>query len=361
MQLSHVHIRDFRNLVDVEFEPCAGVNLIVGLNASGKTSLLESIYYLSHLRSFRTPNLSDLINHNASCLHLFAKAQDHLQNQIPIGIKRSKHTLEVRANQKSIQRVADITAILPVLAIHPDSYRLITGSPSERRAYIDWGVFHVEHGFFDAWQRYKKALSQRNAALRSGQKAAYCKLWDRELGQAASHIDALRLSYIEDLQPHLTTMIEQFFPGQVVRVEYRRGWISDQSLISVLHQTLDRDVSRGFTQVGPHRADLYIQIDGKSAQTGISRGQQKVLVALLKLAQVEQFTYSGARHCILLYDDLAAELDANYRMQILTVLRKMPVQLFLTAIEPAQIDLQGWTNMHMFHVEQGRLIHNPNQ
>jgi len=136
MQLSHLKIRDFRNLVDVEFEPCAGVNLISGLNASGKTSLLESIYYLSHLRSFRTPYLSDLINHDASRLQLIAKASDLQQNQIPIGIVRSKETLEVRANQKPVKRVADITAIFPVLAIHPDSYRLITGSPSERRAYI---------------------------------------------------------------------------------------------------------------------------------------------------------------------------------------------------------------------------------
>jgi DNA replication and repair protein RecF len=109
------------------------------------------------------------------------------------------------------------------------------------------------------------------------------------------------------------------------------------------------------TQSGPHRADLYIQIDGKSAQTGISRGQQKVLVALLKLAQVQQFSQSETRHCILLYDDLAAELDKEHRKQIMTVLKSMPIQLFLTAIEPDQIDLQGWSDVRMFHVEQGRL------
>jgi DNA replication and repair protein RecF len=355
MQLSHLQIRDFRNLVDVELEPCAGVNLISGFNASGKTSLLESIYYLSHLRSFRTPNLSDLINHNASSLSLYAKAKDHLQNQIPIGITRSKESLVVRANKKNIQRVADITAILPVLAIHPDSYRLITGSPTERRAYIDWGVFHVEHGFFDAWQRYKKALTQRNAALKSGLKADYCQLWDRELDQAAQHIDTLRKSYIEDLQVYLRSLIDLFFPGQQVNVEYKRGWRHEQSLINVLAQTFDRDRARGFTQVGPHRADLYIQVNGKSAQTGISRGQQKVMVALLKLAQVEQFTRSATRHCILLYDDLAAELDDHHRKQILSVLQGLSIQLFLTAIESEQIDLKGWSDVRMFHVERGQL------
>ena len=355
MQLSHLKIRDFRNLVDIEFEPCSGVNLIYGLNASGKTSLLESIYYLSHLRSFRTPYLSDLINHDASRLQLLAKATDQLDNQIPIGIDRSKDSLEVRANHKPIQRVADITAIFPVLAIHPDSYRLITGSPGERRAYIDWGVFHVEQGFFEAWQRYKKALSQRNAALRSGQKPSYCKLWDKELDQAAEYINVKREKYIQDLYPFYLDLIEQFFPDQQVKLEYRRGWKSEESLRTVLEQTFDRDLKRGMTQAGPHRADLYIQVDGKSAQTGISRGQQKVLVALLKLAQVQQFSQSAARHCILLYDDLAAELDKEHRKQIMSVLKSMPIQLFLTAIEPDQIELQEWSDVRMFHVEQGQL------
>ena len=356
MQLSHLKIRDFRNLVDVELEPCSGVNLISGMNASGKTSLLESIYYISHLRSFRTSYLSDLINHHANSLQLVARAKDQLNNQIPIGVFRSKDSLEVRANQKPIQRVADITAIFPVLAIHPDSYRLITGSPSERRAYIDWGVFHVEHGFFDAWQRYKKALSQRNAALRSSQKPSYCRLWDKELDQAAQNIHALRSRYIEDLQPFLSKLITQFFQNQVVRLEYKSGWKHGESLMAVLEQTFERDLRRGITQSGPHRADLLIQIDGKSAQTGISRGQQKVLVALLKLAQVQHFTQSADRHCILLYDDLAAELDENHRMQILSVLQQMPIQLFLTVIEPQQINLQQWSDVCMFHVEQGRLI-----
>jgi DNA replication and repair protein RecF len=355
MQLAHLRILDFRNLLDVDFTPCAGVNLITGLNASGKTSLLESIYYLSHLRSFRTPNLGDLINYKANRLSLVANAIDKAEQKIPIGIYRSKTELEVRANHRSIQRIADITAIFPVMAVHPDSYRLITGSPTERRAYIDWGVFHVEHGFFDAWQRYKRALTQRNAALRSGQKSSYCSLWDRELDQSAAYIDKLRSAYIEDLNPFIVRLIQMFFPHQTVRVEYKRGWKSGHSLIHVLHETLERDRVRGFTQHGPHRADLLIQIDGKSAQTGISRGQQKVLVALLKLAQIEQYTHSAAGHCILLYDDLPAELDESHRNGILAVLRQMPIQLFLTAIEPEQIDLDSWPDVRTFHVEQGHL------
>lgn len=355
MQLSHLKILDFRNLIDVEFQPCAGANLISGINASGKTSLLESIYYLSHLRSFRTPNLSDLINNNANRMELFTSAIDSNGNQIPIGIFRSKQKLEVRANRRNIQRIADITSILPVMAIHPDSYRLITGSPAERRAYIDWGVFHVEHGFFESWQRYKRALSQRNAALRSGQALSYCRFWDVELDQAAHYIDKLRSAYLQDIKSYLSDLLNQFFPAQVVRFDYKRGWKTGLSLLDVLQQTQERDRIRGFTQSGPHRADLEILVDGKSAQTGISRGQQKVLVALLKLAQIQHYTQAAKRHCILLYDDLAAELDDYHRSEILSVLQKMSIQLFLTAIKSDQIDLNGWPDVCLFHVEHGSL------
>ena len=356
MQLTELRIRDFRNLVDVELEPCSGLNLISGPNASGKTSLLEAIFYLSYLRSFRTTNVSDLINHTARDFQLFAMAKDQRQKEIPIGILRGKILLEVRADHQEIKRVADMTAMLPVLAIHPDSYKLVTGSPSDRRSYLDWGVFHVEHGFYQAWQRYRKALSQRNAALRSGYNRAFCMAWDHELDSAAKTIDASRSRYVQNLKVHLNTRIDAFFPGSQVVIDYRSGWSRDQSLSAVLEETFDRDRRRGFTQAGPHRADLLIEVDGKSAQSGISRGQQKVLVALLRLTQLEQFTRATSRQCILLYDDLAAELDPHYRRQLLALLNQMPVQLFLTAIEPEQIDTGPWANVRRFHVEHGHIV-----
>ena len=355
MRLTQLQIQDFRNLRQLEFRPGSHVNLITGENASGKTSLLESIYYLSHVRSFRTQHSSDLIHREADKLQLFARIETADNNHIPLGIRRSRKSLEVRSNQKPVQRVADIAAQFPVLAIHPDSYRLITGSPAERRQYLDWGVFHVEHGFFQAWQRYRKALSQRNAALRSSQNNAYCQMWDKELNENAEHIDRLRQHYMTSLQPYFIELMQRFFANQEVRVEYRRGWSAESRLGDLLDTYLAQDRKRGFTHSGPHRADLVIQVDGQSAQTGISRGQQKALVALLRLAQAQQFSEVTNRACVLLYDDLAAELDGQFRHKILSVLADMKLQLFLTAIEPSQIDLSAWSNKKMFHVEQGLL------
>ena len=355
MRLTKLEIKNFRNIENAQFSPVQGVNLIVGDNASGKTSLLEAIYYLSHVRSFRTPHVTDLIQRQNPYLQLVAKIETAEQQSIPLGIRRSRNKSQIRVNKQPIKRVSDIAAQFPVLAIHPDSYKLITGSPSQRRQYIDWGVFHVEHGFFKAWQRFKKALSQRNAALKTKQKFDVCQLWNKEISNTAHYIDQLREQYFEKLSPYFYDLTKQFFNNDTVDIEYKRGWAEERQLIDLLEENLQKERMRGYTSVGPHRAEIIIKINNQSAQTCISRGQQKTLVALMRLAQAKQFTESTGKPCVLLYDDLAAELDEKNREQILSVLSQMNIQLFLTAIEKHQINLSAWKNKKMFHVEHGVL------
>ena len=358
MRLKHLHIKNFRNLEDAQLTPVQGVNLIIGDNASGKTSLLEAIYYLSHIRSFRTQYVTDLILRQSPYLQLVANIETVEHQMIPLGIRRSRNKSEIRVNKQPVKRVSDIAAQFPVLAIHPDSYKLITGSPSQRRQYLDWGVFHVEHGFFQAWQRFRKALSQRNASLKSKQNAAICQLWNSEISHTAHYIDQLREHYFAKLSPYFYQLTKQFFGEHTVDIEYKRGWPTGSTLLELLEDNLHKERLKGYTQFGPHRAEISLKVNGQSAQTCISRGQQKLLVALMRLAQAMQFTEATKTPCVLLYDDLPAELDANHRKLILSVLSKMNIQLFLTAIEKQQIDLSAWEIKKMFHVEHGKLNSN---
>jgi len=355
MRLQQLQIKNFRNLENIKLAPVQGVNLIVGNNASGKTSVLEAIYYLSHVRSFRTQHITDLILRESPYLQLVANIETADEIIIPFGIRRSRNKSEIRVNKQPVKRVSDIAAQFPVLAIHPDSYKLITGSPSNRRQYLDWGVFHVEHGFFKAWQRFKKALQQRNAALKSKQKPDVCQLWNTEICKTANYIDQLRQQYIDKLSPYLQSLNQKFFPNDSVTIEYKRGWSSEAELSDLLNDNLYKERLKGYTSYGPHRAEISIKVNGQSAQTCISRGQQKTLVALMRLAQAQQFTEATKKTCVLLYDDLAAELDASHRSLILDVLSKMDIQLFLTAIEKNHIDLSAWSVKKMFHVEHGQL------
>ena len=355
MRLTQLNITNFRNIENAELTPVQGVNLIIGNNASGKTSLLEAIYYLSHVRSFRTQHVTDLIQRQNPYLQLVANIETIEEQTIPLGIRRSRNKSQIRVNKQPIKRVSDIAAQFPVLAIHPDSYKLITGNAAQRRQYLDWGVFHVEHGFFQAWQRFKKALAQRNASLKSKQKFEVCQLWNQEINNTAHYIDQLRQQYFDKLLPYFIFLTKQFFTDDIIDIEYKRGWSDDKQLIELLEENLQKERLRGYTTTGPQRAEITIKVNNQSAQTCISRGQQKTLVALMRLAQAMQFTEATKKPCVLLYDDLAAELDEKHRNQILAVLSTMNIQLFLTAIEKQQIDLSAWPVKRMFHVEHGQL------
>ncbi|NOQ87719.1 MAG: DNA replication and repair protein RecF, partial [Gammaproteobacteria bacterium] len=176
-----------------------------------------------------------------------------------------------------------------------------------------------------------------------------------EINKTAHYIDQLRYQYFDKLTPYLQQLTKLFFCDDDVEIVYKRGWPLDCELISLLEENLQKERLKGYTQYGPHRAEITIKVNGQSAQTCISRGQQKLLVALMRLAQAMQFTEATNTSCVLLYDDLPAELDANHRKLILSVLSKMNIQLFLTAIEKQQIDISAWQEKKMFHVEHGEL------
>ncbi|MCW9012574.1 MAG: DNA replication/repair protein RecF [Gammaproteobacteria bacterium] len=354
MSLLSLEILQFRNLQHVRIEPDAGLNIISGVNAAGKTSLLESIFYLSYGRSFRNSQARDLIMYDKDFFRLLSKTSDG-HHDYQIGIQKSIKDQIIRINQQTVTRVTELSALLPVIALHPDSHHLITAGPEYRRQFIDWGVFHVEHAFIKSWKDFRRALSQRNAALRNNESDRVCNLWNQVLVENAEFIQKSRCQYLEELNEVLKRISGLFFPDNKITLEYRRGWTEDQDYLFQLQQTLVRDKEKGFTQSGPHRADIKIKLDNKSAQTSISRGQQKKLVAMLKLAQLEMFIQSSDKTCVLIYDDLPAELDSENRRIIMDMLASMKVQVFVSAIENSQLEYSSWNSGKMFHVEHGEV------
>ncbi|MFW2373614.1 MAG: DNA replication/repair protein RecF [Gammaproteobacteria bacterium] len=351
--ISH-DVFNFRNLHQAHIDPGAGLNLITGPNASGKTSLLESIFYLSYGRSFRNAQVRDLIEYQQDYFRLISKitADDRISH---LGIEKSPHQQKIKLNKEPVTRLTDLSLLLPVVAIHPDSHHLISAGPDNRRQYMDWGVFHVEHSFLHDWKTYKTALSQRNAALRTQQPDKLCQLWNPVLIESAEAINRARSHYLERLNHQINHFSSFLFPESTIDINYRKGWVQELDLAAILHDQLDRDKQKGFTQHGPHRADLKITVDGKSAQTSISRGQQKKLVALLKLSQMNLFLNDSDKTCVLLYDDLPAELDAANQTILMELLSAMNVQAFISAINISQLTLDSWSSVKMFHVEQGEI------
>ncbi|HED34809.1 MAG TPA: DNA replication/repair protein RecF [Gammaproteobacteria bacterium] len=352
MGLSRLEINQFRNLQSVCIEPDPGLNLITGCNAAGKTSLLESIFYMSYGRSFRSSQPRHLIGRDADFFRIVSLLDDETTR---VGIQRSNAEQSIRVNRETISRISELSSLLPVLALHPDSHQLISAGPDQRRQYLDWGVFHVEHQFLTAWHKYKKALSQRNAALRQCLDDKLCALWDKELIEHAAVIEKLRVSYLEQIKQLACELAQTLFPDFDIALSYKRGLPGDSNYAEYLQANLHRDKEKGFTQSGPHRADIKITVNGLSAQTSISRGQQKKLVCLLKIAQLSLFSESSERKCVLLFDDLPAELDDDNQRKIMEILSGLNIQCFITAITAEQINCEHWREYRVFHVEHGKI------
>ena len=352
MGLKSLQVLGFRNLKQVHLEPDTDLNIIIGANAAGKTSLLESIFYLSYGRSFRNSQAKDLISYDHDFFRLISELDTATTR---IGIERSLKDQTIRVNRQAITRISELSTLLPILVLHPDSHQLISSGPENRRQFMDWGVFHVEHNFIHSWKSYKKALSQRNASLRLRQSDKLCMLWNNELIEHALIIEKSRNDYLNKIIDIVSTLSVDLFPDHNIILEHKRGWPEDISFKDHLSNNLEKDKDKGYTQSGPHRADIRITVDGKSAQSSISRGQQKKLVSLLKIAQLTLFSKLSKQKCVLLFDDLPAELDDDNQNRIMTILSKLNIQLFITAIEDNLVDYKSWNSYKVFHVEHGEV------
>ena len=247
---------------------------------------------------------------------------------------------------------SSLVEFLPVHAIDPSIHDLMQGGPSERRRFLDWGVFHVEHSYLDAWRRYRRVLG--STECRAQERAAdrlSLRPWTAALAEAGELVDQQRAGYIAHLQPELAERGAAIL-GRPLAIVYHRGWPADSPFAAALRAGESRDRVLGNTELGPHRADLEILQDAEAVHGQASRGQQKLAAASLILAQVSVFGRIRGRS-VLLVDDPAAELDGSALERLLTALDTVRAQLILTGLSTSQ--LAPRPGSAVFHVERGEV------
>jgi DNA replication and repair protein RecF len=353
MILETLGVEDFRCVEKAELVLHPRFNLISGANASGKTTLLEAMFFLGRGRSFRTAQADTLLRNGSGGFLLTGRILVGGRSQ-PLGMRYGKSGIEARYGGRPVAGLAELATVLPAQAIDPEVHRLVEGGPLERRRYLDWGVFHVEPGFIGHWRRYQRALKQRNAALRAEQPERLVRVWDTELVEAGEQVAALRQSYVEKLAPHVAQVAERLLRAPV-EISLHRGWAPDRSLADSLAVGWPRDRTRGLTHSGPHRADLAVRFEGTAARDRISRGQQKLAASSLLLGQLRCDAELGSEVALLLVDDPAAELDDRHLGGLLQEVSDVSAQLVVTALDPENAALASLPSGNRFHVEHGRV------
>lgn len=354
MWLSHLVVDDLRIIARAELEPGPGLNAICGPNASGKTSLLEAIFLLGRGRGLRKRQQHRLIRHGQTCLRVVGDAVRADGRVSRIGIERSGEQIQLRLDGRSLRTTAELASALPLQFIHPDIHQLLQLGPQLRRQFLDWGVFHVEPTFLACWRDYSRSLRQRNAALRA-QDAVQARLWEAKLVEYGAALDALRQRYMEALRASLARTAESLVDLRGLELGYRRGWARDTGLEQALAAGRKVDLRQGFTARGPHRCDFTLSLDGTPVQECASRGQQKLILCALQMAQSALLAETTGESGLLLVDDLPAELDASNRRRFLDALRRLDAQVFVTATSADLLALDGAAGegARVFHVEHG--------
>lgn len=363
MPLSRLTINQLRNLKSVDLSLHPSLNLFYGDNGAGKTSLLEAINLLSVGRSFRHHRPKPLINYDSDKFVVHGETIDGDSKQVGhrLGVSKSRQgDTEIRVDGQAVYSAASLAESLPVLNINALSFELIGGPPKPRRQLLDWLTFHVEPSFLEAWKRFQYCLKQRNSLLRRGNiRGSELSSWDTQLAELSEKIDGFRgraFNLFEQAIEGLGAMLPDL--GELT-LAYKRGWSSDSGYRDLLAQQLESDSHRGFTQVGPHRADLVIKINGVNAAEVLSRGQQKVVISAVIVALGIAYRQKANKSCIYLIDDLPSELDETHRQRVGHWLRGVGAQLFVTAVDKEPLCTM-WpeefvSKSSLFHVKHGEV------
>jgi DNA replication and repair protein RecF len=354
MWIDNLNVNNCRLLDDINIVLSKDLNIILGENASGKTSLLESLSLLSSGKSFRTSHINNVISHNESAVLVSARL--NFKNKISqIGIEKSGSKTRIRINKQDVYSQAELSRHLPITIMHPESIELITGSPSYRRSFIDWITFYLYPEFHEQWKSYRHILKQRNLCLKDPKHKYALPKWTDELIQLQPSITSFRIKAITKLKNELTKVSKELLGEGKVELFFSNGFPADlkldkESLKQFYSQKEEYDLRLKRTSSGVHRADIKIMLDGKPAIQAASRGQLKLLAITLLLAQSTTINNDQEEKGIIVIDDLAAELDSDNKNKLISYLSTLNQQLIITTTK--KLDIINIPNK-LFHVKHG--------
>ncbi len=372
MFINKLTVENVRNLSSVNIPEFKQINVFTGDNGAGKTSVLESLYIASVGRSFRHQQIKPMLNVDSHFLRVYLECTDNTGRLNKLGIERNhKNDYKIRINGEKATTLAHLSRLLPIIVIDSTSFNLLDGASNERRKFLDWGVFHVEHSFYDDWREYAKILKQRNAILKTRPSSyALLKPWDQQLSMFAHKVEQSRHDFLVEFIQKFSEVLNALDSdlNNQLKVAYKNGWggkywVSDvndvfsvptqESIQETLADNFDKDVKYQRTTDGSHRADLQLFFGKQLVKDTFSRGQKKTIVSALKLTQASLVYDHAVHQPIVLLDDMPSELDQIHLDTFFNYLADLNYQMFITGVDRNVFERLNLKEPLMFHVEHG--------
>jgi DNA replication and repair protein RecF len=338
---------DARNLVPLQLSPGPRFNVFAGDNGQGKTNLLEAVYVLATLRSFRATRLADMIRRGAPRARLAARVvKDGLERRYAVTVEPGKRT--VTLDDKTPRPLARYFGAFNVVLFAPEDLQIARGAPAERRRFVDRAVFAWRPAFLELAQAYDKVLKNRNAVLRNAEgelrrAAELLDVYDAQLAPLAVQIHAARTAYLATIEPRLAAAFES-----ITRTGWQVGFTHEhapelaagvEAVARGFARDRARDVARGSTSLGPHRDDLVFRFASEDAAQYASQGQLRAIVLAWKIAELDLLRETHGDPPILLLDDVSSELDESRNTFLFDYLAGQDMQCFITTTHARHVRL----------------------
>jgi DNA replication and repair protein RecF len=325
--VTRLELRDFRSYAAADVALGPGLTVVTGRNGAGKTNLLEGLYFACTGRSCRTANERECVRFGAALTRLQLRCEDaDGSHAIGVGFQPGE-AKRLTVDGAAVERLTDVEARPLVAVFLPDRLELVTGAPSLRRAHVDRVVAALRPARAATRRAYAAALAQRNALLagiRAGRAGrASLPAWDAELARHGIALMADRATVVDELRPRFAARAAELGLTGEPELAYRprsRAATAEQ-LSAELAERLAADLERGFTGHGPHRDDIVLRRDGRDLRAYGSRGQQRLGLLALLLAEREALADSRGAPPLMLLDDVMSELDGTRRARLVELLR----------------------------------------
>lgn len=366
MECNRIKITDFRNIEHACIEFDAGVNILCGENAQGKTNLLEAIGFAAIGKSFRTAHDEEMLRFGGACAEVsldFTDSQRRQNITIRMMNGRRKH---IEQNGIKLGRVSDIVGAFRTVLFCPEHLSLIKDGPVERRNYLDVALSQLYPVYLKSLQRYNQILKQRNQLIRNAEEDrrtfdATVEFWSEQLAHEAAVISRYRYRYLQRIAEHMEVCFREMtgererpsavYVGSAKQApeEYDDTERTEQAYKTLLSAHYDREIGAGSTLWGTHKDDIEILLNGKPARQFASQGQQRSLALAMKLAEGEVCAEICGEKPVFLFDDVFSELDASRRAYLSGKITDR--QVIITTCEPS-----GIIGGKMIAVENGRFF-----